>query len=286
MKILLTGAAGFLGRAVVARLEERGDQTRGFDSSFGDDVTDAVSFDSALATFRPDAVVHLAALLTPECAADPARGALVNCVGTAIALHRSLRAGVRSIVFASSVAAIEPGSVYGATKAFGEHVAVAMRSEHPDARVIALRLGWVYGQGRTRGWVDLQAVIEGFALEHTEVRYPDYREPLDWTHVDDASEAVVACLDRAPSSARVYDLAGDRRPVADAVRHLCHRFPRVRTATYDATTPPSAWSALDGSRLERETGFRPRIPLEDGLDRTVDAIRRAHGLAPVGGRYG
>ena len=181
MKILLTGAAGFLGRAVVARLQERGDHTRGFDSSFGDDVTDSVSFDSALATFRPDAVVHLAALLTPECAADPVRGALVNCVGTAIALNRSLCAGVRSIVFASSVAAIEPGSVYGATKAFGEHVAVALRSEHPDARVIALRLGWVYGQGRTRGWVDLQALIEGFALEQSEVRYPDYREPLDWT---------------------------------------------------------------------------------------------------------
>ena len=284
MKILLTGAAGFLGRAVVARLQARGDQTRGFDSSFGDDVTDSVSFDSALATFRPDAVVHLAALLTPECAADPVRGALVNCVGTAIALNRSLCAGVRSIVFASSVAAIEPGSVYGATKAFGEHVAVALRSEHPDARVIALRLGWVYGQGRTRGWVDLQALIEGFALEQSEVRYPDYREPLDWTHVDDASAAVVACLDRAPSHARVYDLAGDRRTVGDAVRHLRHRFPRVRTATYDATTPPTAWSALDGSRLERETGFRPRIPLEDGLDRTVDAIRRAHGLAPVQGR--
>jgi len=284
MKILLTGAAGFLGRAVTARLEERGDQTRGFDSSFGDDVTDAAAFDAALASFRPDAVVHLAALLTPECAADPPRGALVNCVGTAVALHCSLRAGIRSVLFASSVAAIEPGSIYGATKAFGEHVAIALRSEHPDARVIALRFGWVYGQGRTRGWVDLQAVIEGFALEHPEVRYPDYRAPLDWTHVDDASAAIVACLDRAPSSARAYDLAGDQRLVTDALRHLGRRFPHVRTAPYAATMPPSAWSALDGSLLERDTGFRPRIPMEDGLDRTVDAIRRAHGLASVDGR--
>jgi len=240
MKILLTGAAGFLGRAVTARLEERGDQTRGFDSSFGDDVTDAAAFDAALASFRPDAVVHLAALLTPECAADPPRGALVNCVGTAVALHCSLRAGIRSVLFASSVAAIEPGSIYGATKAFGEHVAIALRSEHPDARVIALRFGWVYGQGRTRGWVDLQAVIEGFALEHPEVRYPDYRAPLDWTHVDDASAAIVACLDRAPSSARAYDLAGDQRLVTDALRHLGRRFPHVRTAPYAANGTSTA----------------------------------------------
>lgn len=283
-RILITGAAGFLARAVIARLEERGDETRGFDSSFGDDVTDAVGFEGALASFRPDSVVHLAALLTPECDADPPRGAVVNCVGTAVVLHRSLRAGVRSVFFASSVAAIAPGSVYGATKAFGEHLALALRNQHPDARVTALRFGWVYGEGRTRGWSELQKVIEGFALGHAEVRYPDYREPLDWTHVDDASAAVIACLDRAPSNAGVYDLAGDRRPVADAIRYLSRRFPRVRPVGYAATTPPSAWSSLDGSLLERETGFRAVIPLEDGLDRTVEAIRRSHGLVSAGRR--
>ena len=283
-RILVTGAAGFLGSAVTARLGERGDETRGFDRSFGDDVSDAPAFDAALAEFSPDAVVHLAALLTPECAADPPRGALANCVGTAVVLHGSLRAGVRTGIFASSVAAIVPGSVYGATKAFGEHLAVALRPDHADARIIALRFGWVYGEGRTRGWNELLQLIEGFALERPEVRYPDYGGPLDWTYVDDASAAVIACLDRAPSSATVYDLAGDHRPVTDAIRHLGRRFPSVRTTSYVATTPPTAWSSLDGSLIERDTGFRPGIRLEEGLDRTIDAIRRANGLAPVLGR--
>ena len=283
-RILVTGAAGFLGSAVTARLEERGDETRGFDRALGDDVSDAPAFDAALAGFHPDAVVHLAALLTPECAADPPQGALANCVGTTVVLHGSLRAGVRTVIFASSVAAIVPGSVYGATKAFGEHLAVALRPDHADARIIALRFGWVYGEGRTRGWNELHRLIEGFALERPEVRYPDYGGPLDWTYVDDASAAVIACLDRAPSSATVYDLAGDHRPVTDAIRHLGRRFPSVRTTSYVATTPPTAWSSLDGSLIERDTGFRSGIRLEEGLDRTIDAIRRANGLAPALGR--
>lgn len=283
-RVLITGAAGFLGGAVTTRLEARGDDTRGFDRSLGDDVTDAAAFDRALARFRPDSVVHLAALLTPECAADPPRAAAVNCVGTAVVLHRSLRSGVRSVVFASSVAAIEPVSVYGATKAFGEHLAMALRTEHPEARVTGLRFGWVYGEGRTRGWNEIQDAITGFALERAEVRYPEYREPLDWTHVDDASAAIVACLDRAPASAGVYDVAGDRRPVADAIRHLRRRFPKVHAVGYAAAMPPSAWASLQGARLERDTGFRAGISLEDGLDRTVEAIRRARGLAGVAGR--
>lgn len=283
-RILVTGAAGFLGRAVIARLEERGDETRGFDRSFGDDVSDAPTFDAALAGFRPDAVVHLATLLTPECAADPPRGALVNCVGTAVVLHGSLRANVRTVIFASSVAAIAPGSVYGATKAFGEHLAAALRPGHAAARVIGLRFGWIYGEGRTRGWNELYQLVEGFALERPEIRYPDYGGPLDWTYVDDASAAVIACLDRAPLSATVYDLAGDHRPVTDAIRHLSRRFPGVRTTGYAATTPPTAWSSLDGSPIERDTGFRPSIRLEEGLDRTIDAIRRANGLASTRGR--
>lgn len=282
-RILVTGAAGFLGRAVAGRLVARGDEVHGFDSALGDDVADAAAFDRKLAAVVPDKVVHLAALLTPECAADPPRGALVNCVGTAVVLHGALRAGIRTVLFVSSVAAIAPASVYGATKRFGEDLAAALRAKHPGARVIGLRLGWVYGEGRARGWNEMQRLIEDFALERSEVRYPAYSEPLDWTYVDDASAAVVACLDRAPASAAVYELAGDRRGIADAVRHLGRRFPRVRAVAYPAVAPPSAWSSLDGSTLARDTGFRTSVLLEEGLDRTVDAVRRSHGLVAAGG---
>ncbi len=140
---------------------------------------------------------------------------------------------------------------------------------------------WVYGQARASGWNDLQEVIEGFALERPEVSYPDYGAALDWTHIDDAVAGVIACLDHAPPTATVYDLAGDLRPVPDAVRHLTGRFPGVRAKRYLSKTPPTAWSALDGSLIERDTGFRPRVLLEEGLDRTVQAIRREHGLTDM-----
>ena len=256
------------------------------------DIADPAALDAAIAQVQPDAIVHLAALLTPECAASPALGTRVNCVGTATVFELAGRRGVPRVVFGSSVAALDsapggpqgddrplrPGSVYGATKAYGELLAEALR-QTTGQDLVGLRFGWVYGPGRVRGWNALQEMIEGFAAEQPEVRYPNYSGAFDWTHVDDAAAAVVAAIE-APRPARTaYNVTGDRRTVGQAVRYLRQRFPAVEAVPMAATLPRSAWGFVSDG-FGSATGFNASIRLEDGLERTVQAIRAAHGLRP------
>jgi UDP-glucose 4-epimerase len=257
-------------------------------------VLDRVALVDTMETHRIDRVVHLATLLTDACAEDPAQGALVNGVGTATVFDAAWRAGVRRVVYGSSVAALgqqrepspgdtaalNPTSVYGATKAFAEMLAGALRTERPEQELVGLRFGWVYGAGRVRGWNALQEMVEAFALGRDEVPYPGYDRPNDWTYVADAVDAVVRCLDSPRPSVPAYNAPGAYRTVQDAVAHLSRRFPDARPVPYPAELPPVAWDfRLD--RIAHEAGYRPRVPLEMGLDLAVAAIRRERGLPPI-----
>ncbi|HET9493969.1 MAG TPA: NAD(P)-dependent oxidoreductase [Chloroflexia bacterium] len=308
MRVLITGGAGFLGGYVARRLSSLGHSVVVYDEAVPPpesglpaevvvvqwSVLDRVALVDTMDTHRIDRVVHLATLLTGACAEDPAQGALVNGVGTATVFDAAWQAGVRRVVYGSSVAALgyqsepapgdtamlNPTSVYGATKAFAEMLAGALRTERPEQELVGLRFGWVYGAGRVRGWTALQEMIEAFALGRDEVPYPDYDRPNDWTYVDDAVDAVVRCLDSPRPSVPAYNAPGAYRAVQDAAAHLGSRFPDARPVPYPAELPPVAWDfRLD--RIAHEAGYRPRVPLEMGLDLAVAAVRRERGLPPM-----
>src|SRR5499427_102208 len=131
MRILVTGAAGFIGSHLAERLVARGDDVVGFDnfdafypradkernlaglrasprfSLVEGDLRSAEDLQRAFGA-RPDAVVHLAALagVRPSLA-EPARYAEVNVLGTVRLTEAARAAHVKRIVFASS------SSVYG-----------------------------------------------------------------------------------------------------------------------------------------------------------------------------
>lgn len=301
MTLLLTGGGGFLGTAVARSLAARGDRLvitdlvrpelpGGVDPGGVDDgrirtraldVRDVEAVEATVRETGADRIVHLAALLTPECATDPWLGTAVNALGTAAVFTAARRLGVSRVVFGSSVAALPPDdgralSVYGATKAFGELLAVAL-AEADGLDLVGLRFGWVYGAGRARGWNDVQQVIEGFASGVPEVRYPAYEDPMDWTYIDDAVRAVLTALDMPRQPSVVLAVSGDRRPIRDAIAHLRARCPGTRAVPVPATLPAAGWQATGdagGPSLE----FGPVTPLEDGLDRTLAALRARPGV--------
>lgn len=318
MNVMITGGQGFLGRHLARRLVDFGYRIILFDRSphetevesrglgitpvspdllipIRGEVDDIDLLKEIIRSYRIEIVVHLATLLTEECARHPVMAARVNCVGTAAVFEASLSLGVRRVIFGSSVAVFgdapalpkgddrpyDPPSVYGATKVFGEYLARAMMKDHPDLELIGLRFGWIYGAGRVRGWTDIQKVIEGFALEEKLVPYPDYDLPNDWTYVSDAVEAIVQCLNSPRSSVVAYNVSGDYRPIQDAVRHLQRCFPYVQAKPYPAVLPRNAWD-FQADRIVQEAGYQCRVKLEQGLDLAVDEIRRIHGLPPVG----
>src|SRR5579872_2641002 len=143
MRILVTGGLGFLGAAFAHRAGAAGHPVaildQHDDADFPCAIDDRAAVGSAVAVARPDVIVHLAAMLTDAAAADPVAATRVNALGAATVFTAAVDAGVSRVVYASSVAAVgscpegtgdavglAPQSVYGATKAFGEHLARAM----------------------------------------------------------------------------------------------------------------------------------------------------------------
>jgi UDP-glucose 4-epimerase len=289
MRVLVTGGRGFLGAHFAVRARSAGHAVVTLDRAGADlacDVSDAPALDRLMQAERPEAVVHLAALLTDASAADPIGATRVNALGTAAVFSAARAAGAGKVLYASSIAAVgqcaedsgddvalSPRTVYGATKAFGEHLARAM-SEAPDGPdFVVLRFGWVYGAGRERGWRSAQELIERFAAGERRVEFPDYPERMDWTYIDDATEVLLRATERPLGRFRAFNVVGDRRTIRDAVAYLRQRFPDVKTAGRPAQAPASGWGVRNDG-LERALGFAPRVSLEQGIDAILARERR------------
>ena len=99
-RVLVTGHTGFKGRWLTLWLEALGAEVSGFSRRDGGDVTDAAAVRAALASSRPEFVLHLASLATVQLGyEDPAAVYAVNVVGTANLLQGLRGAGgVRAVV--------------------------------------------------------------------------------------------------------------------------------------------------------------------------------------------
>lgn len=173
MKVLITGGSGFLGTSVGAGLAAAGHEVISADlrpasasgvTSVTLDITDGEGVRAALEEHRPEAVVHLAAIVTPGKGSDRESERRVDVDGTATVLAACLAAGVRRLVVSSSGAAYgyhpdnpdritedQPvrGSVefaYSDHKAQVEHLLAEARRESPELEQVVLRIGTILGE--------------------------------------------------------------------------------------------------------------------------------------------
>ena len=122
LSVLVTGATGFVGRRLTARLAVSGhrvgavaidhQELPGAAERFAVDIRDLSGLETAIARFAPDRIVHLAALQVPFCRANPVLGAQVNVVGTVNIFEGARYAGIKHLAYASSVAVYGPPSDY------------------------------------------------------------------------------------------------------------------------------------------------------------------------------
>ena len=131
------------------------------------DITDLAALERAIGETGTTHLIHLAGLQVPFCKADPALGARVNVVGTVNVFEAAKRAGLRHVVYASSIA------VYGISEEYPEgpiahdamlrprtHYGVYKQANEGTARIywlddgiasIGLRPYIVYGPARDQG---------------------------------------------------------------------------------------------------------------------------------------
>lgn len=271
MTVLVTGASGFLGAAVAARLVADGHAVRTFQrrpSGVGGAEDSLGSVTSAADVSRVvegvDSVVHLAAKVS--LAGPSSEFHEVNVEGTRRLLEAAVQAGVTRFVFVSSPSVAHSGSSivgddaltadaagahgdYARTKAVAETLALA--ADAPGFAVVAVRPHLVWGPGDTQ-------LVERIVERARAGRLPILGHGaalIDSTYIDNAASGIVAALDRADEvHGRSYVISnGEPRPVADLMAGMC-RSAGVRVPAWRV---PASVARLAGSVIERVWSIRP-----------------------------
>ena len=278
MKVLVTGAAGMLGQAVVPALEAAGHEALGLDLPELD-VTSLDSLRRAVERFGPAWILHLAALTKVDgCEARRDEAFLVNGLGSRNAALAAAGSGAAVLALSTDYVfdgtatspyreydAADPQSAYGASKWAGEQ---AVREVNP--RHVIVRTSWLFGPGGSN-FVD---VILARARAGERLRVVDDQRGSP-TFTRDLAQGLLRLVDAAQygtyhctnsGDCTWYDLAAYALERAGLGAPL----ERSDTASFPRPAKRPAYSVLGNGFFEHVTGWR-MPPWQDAVDRHLAA---------------
>lgn len=307
MRILLTGSSGWLGRTLAPRLRALGHEVVGLDpvaspeTAVVGSIADRGTVRAAIGDFRIQAIIHSGALHKPDIARYPAADFVaVNVAGTLNLLDEAVAQGVDRFVMTSTTSLMisrgiragraggarraawltedvppEPRNIYGITKLSAEHLC---RLYHHDAGLPAVVL-------RTARFFP-EADDMAHAITQSDANTKANELLFRRLTVDDAAEAHVAALDRAPEIGFDVFIISAPPPfspddcealIADAPAVVARYFP-----DYPAIYARRGWTMFDSidrvydpSRAAARLGFTCRTGFRQMLDGLEAADRAA-----------
>jgi len=239
------------------------------------DITDGAAL--AEAARGCSSIIHLAALLTPACKADPILGAKVNLIGTLNVFEAAKANGIARIAYASSAAVFGPDNgatplpvtQYGAFKLACEGSARAYWHDEGIASV-GLRPTVVYGPGREGGLTAGPTLACREAVRGNAYTI-GYSGPQDMVFVADVAAAFVAAATVPYDGAHAFSLGGSCEDLEDVISSITAEVPGARIYFTGPPVPMAAEiAASEGRSL---LGVIPFTPLRDGISQTVAHYR-------------
>ncbi len=295
--LLLTGAAGFLGAWVARRalqqcrhviacdlgldrrrflqIAEHTEQAEQIDWRTLD-VTDAKAVAALVAETQPSAVLHLAALQIPACAAKPSLGARVNLEGQINVLEAARHGGCIPVVYASSAAAKPrgpdkaPANLYGVYKQAGEGVSRLFWRDH-GVPSIGLRPYVVYGVGRDQGETSAFTAAMQAAAEGRPFELP-FSGRFCFQYAADVADLFLRCAEALREGAAVSDVSGELHSVDDLQDAILTAVPEAHI-TVKPVDRPEPDGGFDTAPLQALLGPLETTSLHCGVAETIRAFR-------------
>jgi len=313
MKILVTGGAGFIGHAIVAKLERQGHDVCVIDNftNYGVvpekemsalheerlarlktknvhrvDIRDCRDVSNVFEECRPDVVIHCAAFPRSKVVdANPIEGSAVLTGGLINLLQASEQWKVRRFVYISSSMVYGDFNLYGyedmkcAPKGIYGILKLAGESLTQDhcksagMDYVILRPSAVYGPMDVK-----DRVISKFltaAMNNQEIVVRGANEILDFTYVDDCVRGIVRATNSFNSSGRTYNITrGQGRTLLEAAEIAVSIAGGGKIRVVDSDPTFPSRSTLSNIRAGQDFGYQGRVDIEQGFKQYYEWLRR------------
>jgi UDP-glucose 4-epimerase len=288
---LVTGASGFLGKAVMKLLAEQNQRAIGLDprasatTQVVDDLSDRSKLVKLLASEKVTHIIHAGGVSGPMVLADdPLKVISINVLGSLNLLYAAMDAGVKTFIYCSSAAALgsfyetepvdesyplRPNNTYSASKAAMEMVLRGLWRKVP-LDLCALRFTVIYGPGRETTYTVEEIV--GAALAGKTARIAPTG---DWPYVyiDDAARAAVQACYAKSRRQLSYFIAHPERVTPEDIAAAAAAAGNPVRIEIDTSRPKAERGPLDVETAARDFGFRAQVGHREGVRRLIEAAR-------------
>jgi GDP-L-fucose synthase len=303
-RVLVTGGGGFLGRRIVAALEDRG-STPVVVRSTDYDLTDPSAVTRCLADTKPDLVLHAAAVVGGIGANrdNPGRFFYDNAVMGLHLIHETMKAGIEKMLVVGTVCAYpkftpvpfnegdlwngypeETNAPYGLAKKMLLAQAQAYRAQYGFNCIYLIPTN-LYGPNDN---FDLHSshVIPAMIRKFVEAKASGSREVVLWgtgsasrefLYVDDAAEGLVRGLERYDGGDPINLGSNHEISIRDLATKIATIVGYEGELVWDDSKPDGQpRRAVDGSKAAEHLGWHAETSLEDGLKATAEWFIAQH----------